>query len=67
MLLYMGFLPFLGLACYGESVPLPLPFMFSLLRSREFVPSDGACTVLLVSSLYSKLVLFFFDLYNTYI
>jgi hypothetical protein len=55
----MGFFSFLGLACYGESVPLPLPFLFSLLRSREFVPSDGACTVLLVSSLYRKLVLLF--------
>jgi hypothetical protein len=59
MLLYLGFFSFLGLAYYGESVPLPLPFLFSLLRSREFVPSDGACTVLLVSSLYRKLVLLF--------
>jgi len=67
MLLYMGFFPFLGLACSGESVPLHLPFMFSLLRSREHVPSAGACNVLLVSSLYCKLVLLFFDLYITYI
>jgi hypothetical protein len=56
----LGFLSFLGLACYGESVPLPLPFMFSLLHSRESVPCDGACTVMLVSSLYCKLVLLFF-------
>jgi hypothetical protein len=55
----MGFFSFFGMACYGESVPLPLPFLFSLLRSREFVPSDGACAVLLVSSLYRKLVLLF--------
>jgi hypothetical protein len=49
------------------SVPLPLPFMFSLLLSRESVPYDGACSDLLVSSLYCKLVLLFFDLYITYI
>ena len=67
MLLFMGFIPFLRLACYGEYVPLPLPFLFSLLRSREYVPYDGACSVLLVSSLYCKLVLLFFDLYITYI
>ena len=67
MLLFMGFLPFLCRACYGEYVPLPLPFMFSLLLSRESVPYDGACSDLLVSSLYCKLVLLFLDLYITYI
>jgi len=67
MLLYMGFFPFLSLACSGEFVPLHLPFMFSLLCFRELVPSAGACSVPLVSSLYCKLVLLFFDLYITYI
>ena len=67
MLLFMGFFSFLGLSCYGEYVPLPLPFLFSLLRSREYVPYDGACSVLLVSSLFCKLVLHLFDLYITYI
>jgi len=47
MLLYMRFFPFLNLACSGESVPLHLPFMFSLLSSRELVLSAGACTLIL--------------------
>jgi len=67
MLLYMRFFPFLGLVCSEESVPLHLPFMFTMLRSKEPVPSAGACNVLLVSSLYCKLVLLFFDLYISYI
>jgi hypothetical protein len=47
------------LACAGENVPLHSPFVFAKGCSREFVPFAGACNVLLVSSLYRKLVLLF--------
>ena len=60
-------IPFLGLACVGENVPLHSPFVFAMVCSRESVPFAGACNVLLVSSLYCKLVLRFFDLYISYI
>ena len=52
---------------WGVCSPSLAFFLFSLLRSREYVPYDGACSVLLVSSLFCKLVLHLFDLYITYI
>jgi hypothetical protein len=60
-------IPFLSLACARENVPLHSPFVFAKVCSRESVPFAGVYNVLLVSSLYRKLVLLFFYLYNSYI
>jgi len=60
-------IPFLVLASVGENVPLHSSFVFAMGCLRESVPFAGACNVLMVSSLYCKLVLRFFDLYNSYI
>jgi hypothetical protein len=43
--------------CWGACSPALASCV--LLRSREFVPFAGVCIVLLVSSLYRKLVLLF--------
>jgi len=46
---------------------LGFDIVFAMVCSREPVPFAGDCNVLLVFSLYCKLVLHFFDLYISYI
>jgi hypothetical protein len=57
-------IPFLGLACAGENVPLHIHFVFTMVCSREPVPFAGACNVLLVSSLSCAFLIYTFLIFD---